>query len=660
MRPVLIYIIEFFLCSGLFLLLYRSLIVRKVSYGFCRRYLIIAMLLSATIPMLNVPLYPPQTIYLNIPVMTNNDQEPTDQEASASTAKAAGTTSVGTATNSAPQAQEIKPSLTPEQKWKLFFGILYGIGLVLSLMLIVSGILTVWRLKRKSEITVTPDFDLAESDRIKTPFSFMHTVFIGRDYDEKSRKHILSHESSHVHHRHSLEKLGMSTLRSLFWFNPFVWIAEKRLEEVQEWQADSDALADGYNLAEYRLSIVKQLFGCNPEMTSGLNSSFTKLRFLQMKQPEIKSAGLIQMVSSTFLAAVLFLSFGCTSSGVKPTREGTNTPSDRVFFIVDKYFEEAFGVKTRDYNLHETIDLFGKTETGIETHENYDNPLSPVTIAVNGILLAKTPTDACLKWVKESTPIYIGGKKSTLEEFRALKEGDYAKIYFYRPMGRINRETLSFVYVAVDKHEVPEYGYTVTIDNPKLDVKDIIHPAGMGFYEKLFIYQDRAYNVAVPDAKFMMDGQVVDYQVFREFFFDDNRKNYTVTVYRNREAKRLLGDDVWEVVEINTTRQDVRLYYNADDNRCYPAYGARSSNQAVSYDFIREKIQSAKEANSLTGELTLISLEVEGRVPDSLYLDLINKCIDTSDPAIKFTLIRNKEVRAKDKHGNTYVRDMPE
>ena len=660
MRPVLIYLIEFFLCSGLFLLLYRSLIVRKVSYGFCRRYLIIAMLLSATIPMLNVPLYPPQTIYLNIPVMTNNDPEPTDQEASASTVKSAEATSVSTATSSVPETVEIKPRLTPEQKWKLFFGILYGIGLVMSLMLIISGIVTVLRLKRKSEITVTPEYDLAESDKIETPFSFMHTVFIGRDYDEQSRKHILSHESSHVHHRHSLEKLGMSTLRSLFWFNPFIWIAEKRLEEVQEWQADRDALADGYNLAEYRLSIVKQLFGCNPEMTSGLNSSFTKLRFLQMKQPEIKSAGLIQMVSATFLAAVLFLSFGCTSSGARPTMEGTNTVTDRVFFSVDKFFEDASGVKTRNYNLHETIDLFGKTETGIDTYENYDNPLSPVTIAVNGVLLAKSPTDACLKWVKESTPIYIGGKKSALEDFRALKEGDYAKIYFYRPMGRINRETLSFVYVAKDKYEVPEYNYTVAIDNPKLDVKDIINPAGMGFYEKVFVYQDREYNVAVPDAKFMIDGQVVDYQVFREFFFDDSKKHYKITVYRNGEAKRLLGDDVWEVVEINTTRQDVRLYYHADDNRCYPVYGARSSTREVSYDFIREKIESAKAANSLTGELTLISLEVEGRVPDSLYLDLIHKCIDTSDPAVKFTLIRNKEVRVKDKLGNTYVRDMPE
>lgn len=655
MRPVLIYIIEFFLCSGLFLLLYRSLIVRKVSYGFCRRYLIIAMLLSATIPMLNVPLYPPQTIYLNIPVMTNNNQEPTDQEASASTAKAAGTTSVGTATNSAPQAQEIKPSLTPEQKWKLFFGILYGIGLVLSLMLIISGIVTVWRLKRKSEITVTPDYDLAESDRIKTPFSFMHTVFIGRDYDEKSRKHILSHESSHVHHRHSLEKLGMSTLRSLFWFNPFVWIAEKRLEEVQEWQADSDALADGYNLAEYRLSIVKQLFGCNPEMTSGLNSSFTKLRFLQMKQPEIKSAGLIQMVSATFLAAVLFLSFGCTSSGVKPTLEGSSMVTDRVFFSVDKFFEEAYGVKTRNYKINETLDMFGRTETGIETYENYDNPLSPVTIAVNGVLMAKSPTDACLNWVKESTPIYIGGKKSTLENFRALKEGDYAKIYFYRPNGNVNRETMSFVYVAKDKIEVPEYNYTVTIDNPKLDERNIISPHGMGCYPNVFIYQTDKYNVATPDAKFVIDGEFVDYQVFREYWFDESHRNYKLLVYRNEAAKKTFGDDSWEVIEFNSIRKNLWLEFSNTSNGIVPTIHSNGAKQAT-YDEIKSEIARLKEINKANGEFTFITIKADTFVTDSIFNDFMFNCIDTADPDIVLDLMRYRRVETKDKNGNTFVR----
>ena len=182
----------------------------------------------------------------------------------------------------------------------------------------------------------------------------------------------------------------------------------------------------------------------------------------------------------------------------------------------------------------------------------------------------------------------------------------------------------------------------------------------MGFFEKVFIYQDRSYNVAVPDARFVIDGMEVDYQAFRAYFFDDSHKSYKITVFRNNEAKRLLGDDAWEVVEINTTRQDVRLFYKEQNGKCFPTYGYNSSTKEVSYDFIKEKIESAKASNSQTGETTLISLFVDSHVPDSLYLDLIDKCIDQNDPAVRFTLTRNKEVRAKDKHGNTYVRDMPE
>ena len=179
MRPFLIYLIEFFLCSGLFLLLYRLLIVRKVSYGFCRRYLITAMLLSAIIPVLNVPLYPSQTIYLNIPVMTNNDKAPVDENVSEATAAAVGSTDVSVAPKAVEPAQDAAPSLTPEQKWKLFFMIVYGAGLILSVLMIIRGLVVVAGLKRKSEITVTPGYDLAVSDKVETPFSFMHTVFIG-------------------------------------------------------------------------------------------------------------------------------------------------------------------------------------------------------------------------------------------------------------------------------------------------------------------------------------------------------------------------------------------------------------------------------------------------------------------------------------------------
>lgn len=655
MRPVLIYIIEFFLCSGLFLLLYRSLIVRKVSYGFCRRFLIIAMLLSATIPTLNVPLYPPQTIYLKIPVMTSNETESTGKEAPATTPAAVKAPTVNTVPNTISQVQPTTPRLTPEQKWKVFFGILYGTGLILSLILIIRSIASVISLKRKSEITVTPGYDLAISDKVETPFSFMHTVFIGNDYDDLSRMHILSHEASHIHHRHSLEKLVMSILRSVFWFNPFMWIAEKLLEEVQEWQADHDALADGYNLAEYRLSIVKQLFGCNPEMTSGLNSSFTKNRFLQMKQQEIKGGAIMQTLSTMLLAAGLFFSFGCSSSGIQPPSNENTPPSDRAIISVQRFFDDIQGVKTRTVKINETFDMFERVKNGIEIYENYENTLSPVTIAVNGLLMAKTPNDKCLKWVDKSTVILIGGKKSTLKEFKALKEGDYNDIYFYKPSDAGSRKLYGFVYVTTEKFQIHTYNYTATIDKPDLEERNIISPHGMGCYPTVFVYQTDKHNVATPDAKYVIDGEFVDYPEFREFWLNRDPRKYRILIYRNEAAKKLFGNDAWEVIELNSTRERLWLEFKRINNRIVPVFGSNGTTEAT-YDEIKSEIARLKASNKSHGDFTFITVKADSFVPDSVFNDFMYNCINTADPDIVLDLIRYREVRTTDKHGNNYVR----
>ena len=56
---------------------------------------------------------------------------------------------------------------------------------------------------------------------------------------------MVCHEASHVRHRHSAERIALELVRSLFWFNPFVWIAGRWLSEVQEWEADRDVLDAG-------------------------------------------------------------------------------------------------------------------------------------------------------------------------------------------------------------------------------------------------------------------------------------------------------------------------------------------------------------------------------------------------------------------------------
>ena len=57
MKSPLLYILEVLFCSGLLLAFYRLLLVRKVSFRACRRYLVAAVFLSAVIPALDIPLY---------------------------------------------------------------------------------------------------------------------------------------------------------------------------------------------------------------------------------------------------------------------------------------------------------------------------------------------------------------------------------------------------------------------------------------------------------------------------------------------------------------------------------------------------------------------------------------------------------------------------
>ena len=229
---VLSFIVESLICSGLFLVLYRWMLAKKVSFRLCRVYLIVTMVLSVTIPMMDVPLYPSEKMagltewtvfsfddFGAIPVVIEE--------------------AVAVNQNSEAIKAEASTQITGRSiDLKLILAILYTLVGVVSLSLLAYNTARIYRLRSKSKLTYEEDYTLAEHEDIKTPFSFIRTIFMGFNYEPQERRQILTHEASHVRHRHSYERLFMSVLRSIFWFNPFFWMAEKDLEEVQEWEAD--------------------------------------------------------------------------------------------------------------------------------------------------------------------------------------------------------------------------------------------------------------------------------------------------------------------------------------------------------------------------------------------------------------------------------------
>ena len=86
-------------------------------------------------------------------------------------------------------------------------------------------------------------------------FSFLRWIFVSRRDYEQNFDTILSHELVHVRQRHSLDILLLEGLRVFFWFNPVLVFYKKSLQQVHEYLADAQAVADdreGY--AEFLVS----------------------------------------------------------------------------------------------------------------------------------------------------------------------------------------------------------------------------------------------------------------------------------------------------------------------------------------------------------------------------------------------------------------------
>ena len=343
------YIVGTLVCSGLFLVAYRWLLAGKVGYRMCRAFILASMALAALIPALDVPLYDPARLQAIFPPALEGEYGPSlfgmpaDAAVSGTAMLPDGNTADTLSDTGAAQGSRVGA----------VFAAVYALVAAASLGLIALGTVRILRLRRKCVLTPMRRCTLAESPEVRTPFSFLRTIYLGTGYCPAERRMIIAHETSHVRHGHPLERLALSLLRSLLWFNPFLWIAEKDLAEVQEWEADKDVLDGGTDLTLYRETIFRQLFGYNPDISCGLNHSLTKKRFAMMTQKCRGRHALLRLGATLPLLAAAFLAFGCgVRSGASPQDDSVLHPSaaarDSVIAVQVAYNEDGSCYATID------------------------------------------------------------------------------------------------------------------------------------------------------------------------------------------------------------------------------------------------------------------------------------------------------------------------
>lgn len=306
------YILESAVCCALFLLLYKMLLEGRVAHSIARIYLVATTVLGVLIPMMELPIYPAETLYVEMPVIANNaDLSP----------KLVADDSLQNATDRVGMLGMVAVGI-------------YLIVVIINLVSFAWRLRQIFHLRRHSRLTFHEAYTLAESDQVREPFSFWRTIFLNFSIQNCEREQIVAHEASHVRHRHTAERIMLELLRCVVWYNPFVWIAGNMLVQVQEWEADSDVLSEGYDVQEYRKIIFRQLFGYNPDITCGLRSQITKKRFIMMTDFRKGRFSIIRLCVVIPMVAVMILAFGAVRAEaeiVGPARlENNMTDENRV------------------------------------------------------------------------------------------------------------------------------------------------------------------------------------------------------------------------------------------------------------------------------------------------------------------------------------------
>ena len=155
----------------------------------------------------------------------------------------------------------------------------------------------------------------------------------------------LKHEQWHIKHRHYLDVFIIEILVRLFWFNPVLWWVRRELRNVSEFHADRSVLDEGLNLYKYQTVILEEVMENNPYLANGFNNSFTKKRFIMMKNKcHIRFTTLRRaLILPFFIGVFSLLCFTTGQSQVKYKAKNASKPMTKANLNLKDSLTESLG-----------------------------------------------------------------------------------------------------------------------------------------------------------------------------------------------------------------------------------------------------------------------------------------------------------------------------
>lgn len=260
----------------------------------------------------------------------------------------------------------------------------FGWKLSLGIYFLISGILLFRFVKHLCSLLIIKPFRTGPSENIypakgDVPYSFFNRLYLpqGITIDEK----IIKHEKVHILQWHSIDICLVEICLCFLWFNPFLWLFRKAIQENHEFLADHGAIAGDPPSAYLQLiilSLQKQNFQYLANPFSYLSIK-NRIKMIQNPPQSNNKKQLVLLISmiATFLVMAAF-SLKTTKIETQLNQQVKNTTgisilkapvglpieSSKIRKMVSGYGKRTHPL-TKKEKLHKGIDLLADEGTPI-------------------------------------------------------------------------------------------------------------------------------------------------------------------------------------------------------------------------------------------------------------------------------------------------------
>ena len=269
------YLLESSLSMILFYGLYHLVFKDTRAHRQNRLYLIGSLIVSICIPLISLPVFK-NTIAFSTPV-----KQPTGIEAF------------------------VQPT-SSSYDWNTILFIIYVSGVIISLLLILRSLYTLYEIVRNGDSITLKDTNVIYSHSDIPLCSFGKYIIAPCNRKGKLTDYELTHEANHIRSLHTLDILFIKVFRSFFWFNPILSLFEKRLIEVHEYQADA-ATQTLHGKESYLSFLVDQVSNKQqPSLVHNFNSLIKKRLIMMNSESRSDSVQYLAIFPVLLVALSLF------------------------------------------------------------------------------------------------------------------------------------------------------------------------------------------------------------------------------------------------------------------------------------------------------------------------------------------------------------------